>query len=190
MKKLILIIGVILLSVSFSFGQTKQITVNENDLPSNVLSEIKMKQEMKMMEEKIEHYGKWVGVGGEIGGVIRDGLFAVKDVAVEFSDTKVGEYTMLLVAWKVMGKDIIRIILGLLMVITSVILIWRSYILNYTTRRVKKIDNGWMFWKPNEYQYIQPENFDGINVVKFLHLLAIVGSFGISFAIMFAEHGG
>lgn len=64
------------------------------------------------LQKKLDIYGNWVGVGGEVGTAVREGLNAVVDVADKFGKTDVGRFTMILVAWKVIGKDIMRIVLG------------------------------------------------------------------------------
>jgi hypothetical protein len=72
--------------------------------------------EVAALEKKLETYGNWVGVGGEVGEAVRSGLEAVVDVADQFGQTDVGKFTLVLVAWKVMGKDTIRILLGFMFI--------------------------------------------------------------------------
>ena len=173
-------------STMYAQSQTAQkITVNTSDLTPDQLAKIQAQQELEIMTKKMEQYGNWVGIGGEIGQAVKDGLFAVKDVAVEFGGTDVGKFTMYLIAWKVMGKDIVRIFLGLLFIIVATSIVWKSYKLNLTTRKVKLKDNGWRFWLPNEYQLIKPEEFDGEHFVRVLVWFLIIGMFGVTYAIMF-----
>ena len=53
-------------------------------------------------------------------------LNAVVDVSEKFGNTKVGTFTMYLIAWKVVGVDITRIILGLLFVTIATIFILKA----------------------------------------------------------------
>lgn len=166
-------------------SQQQKITVNTSDLTPDQLAKIKAEQELAVISKKMEQYGNWVGIGGEIGQAIKDGLYAVKDVAVEFGGTSVGKFTMYLIAWKVMGKDIVRIFLGLIFILVATIVIWKSYKLNFCARRIKVKDNGWRVWLPNEYSIIEPKTFDGINLVRVLIWFILIGVFGLTYAIMF-----
>ena len=166
----------------------KTITVNESDLTPDQLAKIKAEKELKMLEDKISHYGKWVGVGSEIGSVIREGLFAVKDVAVEFSGTNVGKFTMYLIAWKVMGKDAVRIIIGILLIIICSISLPIFYKNQFGIKKIAKTKVPLIrrLWDTNiEYEIIKPVDYDGDAFVKFLYMLLFVGQFGIAYAIMF-----
>lgn len=115
--------------------------------------------EIEKLEKKVEQFGDWVGVGGEVGSAIEEGLSAVVDVADKFGKTDVGKFTLVLVAWKVMGKDVIKILLG---IIFFGILVWvlnKFYRTAIIDRRVliKKTPQG--FWKRNikEYDIIDTE---------------------------------
>jgi hypothetical protein len=165
--------------------QPEKITVNASDLTVDQLAKIKAQQEVETLQKKLETYGKWVGVGGEIGNAVKEGLNAVVDVSDKFGKTDVGRFTMVMVAWKIIGKDLVRIALGLLFIIIFTFVLLRSY-KNYCTRRILIKSNGWKFWLPKEYQVVKPESFDGFQFVKILHVFLMIGAFGITYAIMFA----
>jgi hypothetical protein len=165
----------------------KTIVVNESDLTTDQLVKIKTEAAQKALEGKLETYGKWVGVGGEIGQAIKDGLNAVVDVADKFGNTRVGNFTMVLVAWKIIGKDLVRILVGLLFIFVVSLLIFRNYRNSFTEHRICIEDNGWKFWLPKKYQVVKPNSeYDGYEFVKILHIILLAGAFGLTYAIMFA----
>lgn len=70
---------------------------------------------------------KWIGLGREIGTATREGLNAVVETAEKFGTTKVGTFVMVMIAWKIMAKDIIGIVLGVPLLIGGVcIWVWAA----------------------------------------------------------------
>lgn len=57
---------------------------------------------------------EYIGIGKEIGSAIRESLEGVTDVANKFAGTPVGQFTLIMVAWKIIGKDLIGIPLFLM----------------------------------------------------------------------------
>jgi hypothetical protein len=92
---------------------------------------------------------------------------------------------MVMIAWKIIGKDIIRIIIGLVFLTIFTIFLGRYYKDNFTVHKVAVNDNGWRFWLPKEWKLVEPKNYDGYEFVKWLTILMMVGGFGITYAIMF-----
>jgi hypothetical protein len=67
----------------------------------------------------------WVGIGKEIGEATKEGLAAVVDQAERFGTTRVGFFVMAMVAWKIIGHDILAVVLGVPIWIAGVCLwIW------------------------------------------------------------------
>lgn len=56
---------------------------------------------------------QFLGIGKEIGEATKEGLNAVVDVAEKFGSTKVGTFVMVMIAWKIVAKDILGIVLGI-----------------------------------------------------------------------------
>lgn len=169
-----------------AYSQPEKITVNKSDLTQTQLLKIESDAKVAELQKKLETYGNWVGVGGEIGTAVKEGLNAVVDVADKFGSTNVGKFTMVMVAWKVIGKDLVRISLGILLIIVTSIFIFINYRKNFTTRKVMIKGNRILFWQEREYEVIRPSTYDGFEFVRFLHLLTLIGSYGIAYAIMFA----
>lgn len=164
--------------------EPEKIVVNVTDLTPSQLEKIKADERLKTITEKIETYGNWVGVGNEVGIAIKEGLNAVVDVSERFGNTKVGEFTMYLIAWKVVGKDFVRIFLGIIFILIISILIFKSFRRMFP-RKILFKSNGWKFWLPKEYKLIEPVHYDSMEFVKFLHIIALAGAFGLTYAIMF-----
>ncbi len=55
----------------------------------------------------------FIGIGREIGIATKEGLNAVVDVSERFGATNVGRFVMLMIAWRVMGHDLLRVIIGI-----------------------------------------------------------------------------
>ena len=142
------------------------------------------------LEKKLDTYGKWVGVGGEIGTAVREGLDAVVDVADKFGKTDVGKFTIVMIAWKVMGKDVLRIIFGAVLFIAITVLTVKIYKNMYYPRRTltEYTNPGFMKYpKIKKYEVTEPnDDWDGYNFVKVLFIFIYLGLSGITFAIMFA----
>lgn len=163
---------------------SEKIVVDVSDLTPEQIATLKEKERLRTLEEKIEHYGKWVGMGEEIGIAVKEALMAVVDVSEKFGETKVGQFTLAMVAWKVVGQDILRVILGLIFQFVITVMLFKSLRQMYPRKYVTK-SNGWMFWLPKEYEIKEPEHHDGFAFVKILHIFLLAGSFGLTYAIMF-----
>lgn len=165
--------------------QNEKIVVDVNDLTPEQFEKIKAKNELESITQKVESYGKWVGVGNEIGVAIKEGLMAVVDVSDKFGNTNVGKYTMLFIGWKIIGADLIRILLGLLFIIFYIKFVYKIS-KNLTTRRVLIKGSFWKFWEVKEYKVIEPDDYEGVEFMRVVYLLLIAGGFGLTYAIMFA----
>lgn len=95
-------------------------------IPKSALTEYQ-KEELATaaMDNRIQTYGKWVGVGKEIGEAVNSSLEAVSTNASKFAETSVGRTAVYLVVWKVVGKDVLGLIVGGLLLLIGVPLwIW------------------------------------------------------------------
>lgn len=173
-------------SVAQSTNAPKMITVPVDDLTVDQLAKIEAEKQLAMMEDKLETYGKWVGVGGEIGTAINDGLGAVVTSAEEFGKTEVGFFTMALIAWKVAGKDLVRIGFGfVLFVVFTIMMIymWKQF---FTDRRMRTKGAWYQFWVTKEYEIKEHnDRWDGYYFVKSAWWAFLLGGYGITYAIMF-----
>jgi hypothetical protein len=99
---------------------------------------------------------KWIGLGREIGAATREGLNAVVETAEKFGTTKVGTFVMVMIAWKIMAKDVIGIVLGVPLLIGGVcIWIWAMKRLYFGYRIVAEVDG-----RTKKYADHPPYKFD------------------------------
>jgi len=168
----------------------ERIVVNKSDLTPDQIAKLKAEAELDLMEKKLEQYGNWVGVGGEIGEAIDDGLNSVVDVAEKFGKTEVGKFTLVLIAWKVVGTDVVRILLGLLFIGMFTWLLIFSFRRTCIERRVltKRENPGFMKYpKLKEYKIIEPlfGDGEGLGIIRIVHLIFFLIGIWITYAIMF-----
>lgn len=195
-KSLFLVLFILFVIISCcprnSYGQEEKYSIPKSQLTTEQLKAI----EQAELEKKLEQYGKWVGVGGEVGQAVREGLEAVVDVADKAGDTNVGKFTMYLIAWKVIGKDLIRIILGIIFAFIFTIFIFRFARKSFAVQRVM-IENPGFFKFPKKYKVINPleqdtnkdylsyKKWENAILYKILFSIILIGGYGITYAIMF-----
>lgn len=193
MKKIIALFSILVLMLVTITTQAQTTTPEKVGDPTSYMTPEQLAKyhsdmEVAALQKKLETYGNWVGVGGEVGEAVRSGLEAVVDVADQFGQTDVGKFTLVLVAWKVMGKDTIRILLGFIFIALVTWIFMRVYRNTYHTKRVltERIPNGWFRRATKKYSLIEPDmEWEGVNGVKILMLFMYMGAIGISYAIMF-----
>lgn len=61
----------------------------------------------------VDGVSQWVGIGREVGIATREGLESVVDVSQKFGGTQVGRFVMFMVAWRVLGKQLLGVVLGI-----------------------------------------------------------------------------
>ena len=189
MKKILCLLTLFAFMVALAPVQAQTPIKQVGDPTSYMTTEqlAKYNSDMKIadLEKKLQTYGNWVGVGGEVGNAIEEGLTAVVDVADKFTGTDVGKFTLVLVAWKVIGKDIIRIVLGFIFIIIITWLFIKIYKNTYIPKKILT-ENPGIFRYPKKYEIITPKTWEGYQGVKIIMLFMYVGAIGIAYAIMFA----
>lgn len=169
------IVGFIFLFCLCVFGQqaeSKKILIDASDLPPSVVQQLEEKQ-------KIENYGKYVGLGKEIGEAVKGSLSALTNEADHFAQTGVGKFTMALVAYKVIGTDLIQFVIGVpLFLIGLVIFLW-SY---WHTCLVRKI----LISNDEKGKKYETVNDDGhINERRWSHVLVFAVFTVLCIAVVF-----
>ena len=180
MKKLIVL--VIMLCSTLAFTQEK-ITVDTKDLPPELVQQLKQRQQVS---STLETYGEWAGIGKEIGVAMKEGLTAVKDVAIDFSKTDVGLFTMVLIAWKVVGQDVMGLGVGLIVLVIGISFLSWSYRRTCMSKRVCIEDAGW--FKAKKYQVVESpyKNIgDTLWGMSMLHLIGLFLLIAVVAAMVF-----
>lgn len=148
MLRVMIVLPIMVMATSVVSAQEQsndRITVKKSDLPPDLLKKIET-------ENKIQTYGAWVGVGKEVGTAVNEGLSALTKNADDFAKTGVGKFTMLMIAWKVMGWHLVHIIFGTLFFVIGLVVFCWSWFLSGRTRRIKigADEHG------PKYQVVQP----------------------------------
>lgn len=172
--------------------QPDKVTISKTELTADQLTKLEAQQKLDLanqqiseLQGKIETYGKWVGVGGEVGTAVKEGLTAVVDVADKFGKTDVGKFTLIMVAWKVMGQDVVRILLGLLFFTVLTIIILKVYRRVVIARKVL-IENPGFLRYPKKYEVVKTElDSDGVTIVTLILVAAYLIGIWITYGIMF-----
>lgn len=93
------------------------VTMKKSDLTPDQLAKIQKDQTVGDINKRIETYGKWVGMGKEIGEAVDSSLGAITNQADHFAHTGVGKLTVALVIWKVVGDQAVHIVAGIIEVL-------------------------------------------------------------------------
>lgn len=106
-------------------GQSEQITVKKSDLPADLAAKLQARADSSTLAQKMESYGKWVGIGHEVGTAVNESFQAVSNNAQELSKSNLGHFIMFMVGYSVVGKDMVKKLIGVLALITWVwIFVW------------------------------------------------------------------
>lgn len=193
MKKIIL--ALVIISISIMFSNTMHAQVNTESavtltqeqlqqLSPEIQSQIATLNKKQEIETKIEKYGKWVGMGKEIGIAVNESLISLTETADKFANTKVGKFTMFIVAYKVIGTDILQLGFGILWII---IILSGSYLIHRKTGTDKRVLLS-KKWIPEaksferQYKLIEPHDKDSWNATS---VVIFVAGMIIAIAIIF-----
>jgi hypothetical protein len=135
MKNIFLILCFAFSSV-VSAQEDNRILVDPNDLPPAVLAEIKAKQKVEGVRATINEVASYSGWGKEVGIAINDGLGAVTKSTAEFAETDVGKFTMFMIAYKIVGKDFVAILIVLPISVSLLVFVGISYWKSCVPRRM------------------------------------------------------
>jgi len=129
----IILMAMFSLFVGYAFaGQQvsdESIVIKKSDLPPELLKSLETKQQLGK-------YSDYMAMGKGVGVAVREGLEAVTDTAAKFANTTPGKFTMFLIAYKIIGIDFIKCLVGIpLLIVGTIIFIW-SYRKNCIPRQI------------------------------------------------------
>lgn len=127
MLKLMLAL-VLAISVSSVLAKVDTSGLSEVQQAELALKAAKMKSQSSITVDGIVNSMSKVGsIGKETGIAVRESLLAVSEVANKFGETKVGTITIGLVVWRMLGADIVKLLLGLIVFPTSLLLFFKMF---------------------------------------------------------------
>ena len=141
-KLLILIISAFMINLSTS---AKQIVVDDSLLTDNQKTMINTKN-------TVETVGQYVGLGKEIGEATNGCLTAITDNANKFANTKVGTWAMVLVTYKVIGKELISFVVGIIIFFVVLFVLLWQFKSGYLPRKTAK-NAGLLQWFKGNIEY-------------------------------------
>lgn len=168
----------VLLTVSIFFSNIayaqqnpdEKLIVRRGDIPDAVLKDIEAKQ-------KVQQYGWYVGFGKEIGIAVNEGLRAINEQTAAFGKTEVGKFTMFIIAYKVIGQDLIQFAIGFPLLLVGIgFFVW-SFYKNCITRKILQEA------KPDGTRTYK--TFEGNPNEKWAHAFCFLVFLGICAAIIF-----
>ncbi len=185
MKKFMML-SILSLLIVMTYAQTTTKPSPEQYLTTEQMAKYQADIKIAELEKKLLTYGNWVGVGGEIGIAVKEGLSAVVDVSDKFSKTDVGKFTMFMIAWKIMGDNIFGYAFGVFYFLISTFIFVRIFKRLIRPRSIL-IENPGLFKYPKKYQIIEApfNNNDTIAVASVLFAILILANIGITCSIMF-----
>lgn len=105
-------------------------------------------------QEPVVEVSKWVGLGREVGQAMNEGLGAVVTQTDKFGATRVGNFVMAAIAWRIFGEDLKAVVLGIPTMIAGVALWVWSYRKFLCQRRVlAKQDGKVREWRTEVYEF-------------------------------------
>lgn len=182
MKRILAIALVLLATVPLSADDQQGEEVVS--VPKSILTK---EQAGKLAEynfaKKVETYGKWVGVGHEVGVAVNEGLSAVTTQANSFASTPVGKWTMAVIVFKVVGKDIIGLLFAIGVIAVGLpawIWSYRKYLPRQALghESIGKDGTKTIYYSGSEVEGLDSWRLAHVGVLLFLILVAIFSTFG------------
>ena len=145
--------------------QDETVVMKKSDLTTEQLAKVQSQQ----IKETLGEYAEYAEMGRGVGLAVGESLKAVKDVAVDLSETNVGKFTMFLIAWKVMAKDILNMgdtvfgyLVGIPFLTIGLLLCAVSYYRQCMPRRVlvEKGPGLWV-WRSKKFEIFDPAKLEG-----------------------------
>jgi len=174
MKRLIAFLFTLMLLAAPAFAQEETVSV-----PKSQLTE---QQKAQFATKTVTQQGhEWIGLGKEIGEAFNSALGAVTTNLDAFSRTRVGNWLMFLLVWKIIGAELMRVIIGTGIFLIGTFLLTWSYYKTCMTRSILLKKNP---DKSKEYKIINLDSdLDGR---RFVHAVLQALLIIITLATMFA----
>lgn len=179
---LLFVVVILLAQTLYAQEQEETVQVPKSMLSKQQLDELTAKD----MQRKVEQYGKWVGIGHEVGTAVNEGLSAINTQSNAFANTKVGKWTIFVIVFKVIGVPLMGVLFGLGTIVIGLPL-WLWSFKKWLPRRVldkEIVDKDTQ--KVVERRYVDFEHRDA-NDWLIAHIFFICALFAASAAAIFAS---
>ena len=155
---------------------SQSLSIDTSKLSDATKSEVLRVRKQSEIEGKVKEISEWAGMGKEVGEAVNGALGALVDNVDKVSNTKVGKFTMILVAYKVMGHDLIGFVfIPIIMLVLLILLIWllNKYTSIKTVLKKDAIkDDKGVVIKPAEYETYNCDDEHSIKgVILFIYLI-------------------
>lgn len=113
MRKLLFILFGLL-----AFSAYSQVTISQEDfdkLPKEIQQQISKADTANVVVQRLEETSKAVSIGKEIGTAVNETLTSVGDNVIKIAESNVGQAAIGIAAWKLLWKDVVGIIVGLIL---------------------------------------------------------------------------
>lgn len=158
--------------------ESEKIVVDVKDLPPEVVARIRAKQAIETLGE----YRQYAEMGRAVGIAVDGALTAITKHTAEFASTGVGKFTMFIVAWKVLGGDVVHYTFGLLFFLVATCVFLWSWWKNCISRKVLVERAG----KERKYQIVNDPTKDmTLHGTRAIHALVYMIMNLIAVAIVF-----
>lgn len=100
-----------------AFSAYSQVTISEEDfnkLPAEYRRML-IQDTTNVVMEKLEETSKAASIGKEIGTAVNETLTAVSDNVIKIAESDVGKTAVGVAVWKLLWKDIVGIVVGLIL---------------------------------------------------------------------------
>lgn len=99
-------ITIIIFITTIAALHAEQVVVDKADLPPELVVKLETQRKLAETKQQLQAVSEFAGIGKEIGVAVNEGLTAVTEQTAKFADTVPGKFTMAMIAWKVMSKDV------------------------------------------------------------------------------------
>ena len=155
------------------------------------LKESQLTEEQKTQLRNTNVIGEstgWIGFGKEVGQAMKEGLAALNEEVNKFSQSDAGHFTMFVIAYHVMGKDLLHAAFGTFFTAVFFVMFSFFYYRNCVTRKVLIEKSGTLFsTKVKKYQVVNdPNTYSDLDSTRALHGLVFVLVLLIMIAVTFS----
>lgn len=162
MKKILFTLMLLVSSMTlFSQNNQTAVTFDTAGLSPQAKAEITSKMELDATKAKVKAVGEWAGMGKEIGEAVNGSLEAITGNVDKIGETRVGKFTMIMVAYHILGKDLIGFtVIPIIMLFLFFIFIWlvnkfclpKRFLLKEELKDANK-----QVIQPAEYEVVTPD---------------------------------